>query len=142
MGKLENERHERFCIEYIRTLNAKQSYLQAYPESTDRNAESSGSRLLSNAKVKQRLSELMEQDRSNRIASAEEVLEMLTAIARGETTEEVVTSKGNIVTVDSNTQARLKALDLLAKRWGLLKDKVELSGNVGVTIIDDMGIEE
>lgn len=142
MGKLENERHERFCIEYIRTLNAKQSYLQAYPESTDRNAESSGSRLLSNAKVKQRLSELMEKDRSNRIASAEEVLEMLTAIARGETTEEVVTSKGNIVTVDSNTQARLKALDLLAKRWGLLKDKVELSGNVGVTIIDDMGIEE
>ena len=138
MGKLENERHERFCIEYIRTLNAKQSYLQAYPESTDRNAESSGSRLLSNAKVKQRLSELMEKDRSNRIASAEEVLEMLTAIARGETTEEVVTSKGNIVTVDSNTQARLKALDLLAKRWGLLKDKVELSGNVGVTIIDDM----
>ena len=142
MGKLENERHERFCIEYVRTLNAKQSYLQAYPESTDRNAESSGSRLLSNAKVKQRLSELMEKDRSNRIASAEEVLEMLTAIARGETTEEVVTSKGNIVTVDSNTQARLKALDLLAKRWGLLKDKVELSGNVGVTIIDDMGIEE
>lgn len=142
MGKLENERHERFCIEYIRTLNAKQSYLQAYPESTDRNAESSGSRLLSNAKVKQRLSELMEKDRSNRIASAEEVLEMLTAIARGETTEEVVTSKGNIVTVDSNTQARLKALDLLAKRWGLLKDKVELSGSVGVTIIDDMAEEE
>lgn len=138
MGKLENERHERFCIEYIRTLNAKQSYIQAYPESTDRNAESSGSRLLSNVKVKQRLSELMEQDRGKRIASAEEVLEMLTAIARGETTEEVVTSKGNIVTVDSNTQARLKALDLLAKRWGLLKDKVELSGNVGVTIIDDM----
>ena len=142
MGKLENERHERFCIEYIRTLNAKQIYLQAYPESTDRNAESSGSRLLSNAKVKQRLSELMEKDRSNRIASAEEVLEMLTAIARGETTEEVVTSKGNIVTVDSNTQARLKALDLLAKRWGLLKDKVELSGSVGVTIIDDMAEEE
>lgn len=142
MGKLENERHERFCIEYIRTLNAKQSYLQAYPESTDRNAESSGSRLLSNAKVKQRLSELMEQDRNNRIASAEEVLEMLTAIARGETTEEVVTSKGSIVTVDSNTQARLKALDLLAKRWGLLKDKVELSGSVGVTIIDDIAEEE
>lgn len=142
MGKLENERHERFCIEYVRTLNAKKSYLQAYPESTDRNAESSGSRLLSNAKVKERLSELLEQDRNNRIASAEEVLEMLTAIARGETTEEVVTSKGNIVTVDSNTQARLKALDLLAKRWGLLKDKVELSGSVGVTIIDDMAEEE
>ena len=138
MGKLENERHERFCLEYIKTLNAKQSYLIAYPESGEASAESSSIRLLGNDRVKARVQELMTELNSQKIASANEVLQLLTAIARGETTEEVVTSKGNIVTVESNTQARLKALELLAKRWGLLKDKVELSGNVGVTIIDDI----
>lgn len=142
MARLSNERHERFCIEYIRTLNARQSYLIAYPECSFGSASASGVRLLNNAKVQERIEELMQEMRKEKIASAEEVLELLTEIARGETTEEVVTAKGKIVTVDSNTQARLKALDLLAKRWGLMREKVEVSGNIGVTIVDDIPEEE
>lgn len=138
MARLSNERHERFCIEYIRTLNAKQSYMIVYPEANDRNAEVSGSRLLRNVKVRERIEELMARDTQGRIASAEEVLELLTQIARGETTEQIVTPKGKIVEAESNTQARLKALDLLAKRYSLLTDKLEVSGNVGVTIVNDL----
>lgn len=133
MARLSNERHERFCIEYIRTLNAKQSYLIAYPESSEESAKTSGARLLSNANVGRRIEELMAQDRKKRIASAEEVLELLTEIARGETTEQIVTPKGKIVEAESNTQARLKALDLLAKRYNLTTNsKIDLDANVQV----------
>ena len=33
---------------------------------------------------------------------------------------------------------KLKAAELLGKRYGLFKDKVELEGEVGVNIIDDV----
>ena len=37
---------------------------------------------------------------------------------------------------------RIKAAELLGKRYALFTQKVDLEGNVGVTIIDDIGTLE
>ena len=37
---------------------------------------------------------------------------------------------------------RLRAAELLGKRFGLFRDKVDVSGAAAVTIIDDMGAED
>lgn len=66
--------------------------------------------------------------KSNRIATAQEVMEYLTAVMRGETQEETVViegqgegmSKSRIIKKQPSEKDRLKAGELLAKRFGLL----------------------
>ncbi len=56
---LKNAKHERFCLEYVKDGNAKQSYIRAgyVPEG----AEANGCRLTRNDKVKGRISHLQSQ---------------------------------------------------------------------------------
>lgn len=58
MAALDNEKHERFCQEYIKDMNGKKAYVRTYPDSSEKAAESASSRLLRNVKVQQRISEL------------------------------------------------------------------------------------
>ncbi len=56
MGKLKNDGHERFCQEYVKSLNITQSYIKAgYEENT---ARAAGSRLLTNVNIQERVAEL------------------------------------------------------------------------------------
>ena len=85
-----------------------------------------------------------------RIAKAEEVLEYLTRVLRGEETEQVIVTEnvGDYMsearTIDKELSAkdRIKAAELLGKRYALFTEKVDVEGNVGVTIIDDIGEDE
>ena len=63
--------------------------------------------------------------RNSRIASAQEVAERLTRIARGEGEEEVVTSQGLKVLKGSDIKDRIKALELLGMKHAMFTDKVE-----------------
>jgi phage terminase small subunit len=83
----------------------------------------------------------MESVANDRIASAEEVLQYLTSVVRGEVTEQkVMFSKegSEIAELGASVNDRNKAAELLGKRYALWTDKKELSGNVGVTIVDDL----
>lgn len=61
MGKLKNDRHELFCLEYMRNgRNATKAYMSVYPESDNESSQRSGNRLLRNAEVGERLKELGE----------------------------------------------------------------------------------
>lgn len=142
MNKL-TEKQELFCIDYVKTLNATQSYKNVYVNVTQKTAEVNGIRLLGNARVKARIDNLMNEIKTEKIADAKEVLELLTQVARGELTEDIVTGKGSVVyDMKPQINSRLKALDLLAKRYGLLTEKVDLNATVGVTIIDDIPEED
>lgn len=56
MAKLNNDKHERFCQEYVKSLNITQSYIKAgYEEKTARTA---GSKLLTNLDIQERVEEL------------------------------------------------------------------------------------
>lgn len=136
------EKQKRFCDYYIETGNATEAYKKAYKNNNQRTSESNGSRLLSNDKVKNYIEERLKQIESKRIADAKEVMEYLTKILRNQEQEEVVMVSENgpeIIKKDVSIKDRNKAAELLGKRYALWTEKVDLDGNVGVTIIDDVG---
>ena len=140
-----------FADYYIELGNATESYIKAgYKVSERKVAEVEGCKLLKNPKIDNYIKKRMEQIESNRIAKAEEVLAFLSASLRGEVLEEVVSTKSDgsggiepvILRKQLSAKDRIKAAELLGKRYALFTEKVDLEGNVGVTIIDDIGALE
>ena len=139
-----------FADYYIELGNATESYIKAgYNASERKVAEVEGCKLLKNPKIDNYIKKRMEQIESNRIAKAEEVLAFLSASLRGEVLEEVVATetvdgmiKPVILKKQLSAKDRIKAAELLGKRYALFTEKVDLEGNVGVTIIDDIGALE
>ena len=140
-----------FADYYIELGNATESYIKAgYKASERKVAEVEGCKLLKNTKIDNYIKKRMEQIESNRIAKAEEVLAFLSASLRGEVLEEVVSTKSDgsggiepvILRKQLSAKDRIKAAELLGKRYALFTEKVDLEGNVGVTIIDDIGALE
>lgn len=137
-----------FADYYIETGNAYQSAVKAgYSENY---SKGNVIKLLENVSVKTYIEERMKSIENNRIAKAEEVLEYLTRVLRGEETEQVIVTEnvGDYMsearTIDKELSAkdRIKAAELLGKRYALFTEKVDVEGNVGVTIIDDIGEDE
>ena len=142
MSKL-NEKQKAFADYYIESLNATESYKRAYEVENQRTAESAGSRMLSNVEVKKYIDEVMSAKNESRIASQDEILQILTDIARGITEEEVVqfSQLGEELrtTRKPTIKDRMKASELLGKRYRLFVDKAELEITEPITIIDDIG---
>ena len=117
-----------FADEYIISLNATQSYLKAYPNVTEDTARTNGCKLLANTNIKKYIDKRLASKEDERIMKQDEILMLLTAIARGETTEQTLKGEGNgfQILVDKGVGAkdRLKALELLGKRYGTFADKV------------------
>ena len=126
-----NPRQEFFCLEYIKDGNATQAAIRAgYSEKT---AGSISTRLLQKVNIRTRIDELMAGVQQEKIADAKEVLRYLTSVMRGEAGED---QQGEQTPV--SVRDRLKAAELLAKRYGLLTEQVKLSGSVPVQIVDDL----
>lgn len=136
---IKNEKHQIFADEWLKDMNGTRAYKVAYPHiKKDTTAKVNASRLLTDANVKSYIDEQLEKMHNERTADAKEVLEYLTAVMRGEQTETVATSKGLYDGVEVGAKDRLKAAELLGKRHALFTDKVDIDGNIGVTIVDDV----
>ena len=136
-----------FADYYIELGNATEAAVKAgYNPKTARQI---GSMNLTKVDIKSYIDEKMKEIESDRIAKAEEVLAFLSASLRGEVLEEVVSTeniegmiKPVILKKQLSAKDRIKAAELLGKRYALFTEKVDLEGNVGVTIIDDIGTLE
>ena len=129
-------KQKKFCLEYARTGNAKQSAIDAgYSKKT---AYSIGNENLNKPELQKFLQQLTEQMESEKIASAREMQERLTAIIRQELDEEVIVTEGlgdgvtEAVTKKKKSSIRdvVKAIETLAKLQGLF----DTSTNVNVVI--------
>ena len=126
MSKL-NNKQKAFADYYIESLNAYESAIRAgYSESY---AKSQSYKLLDNVGIKNYIDERMASKDDYRIASQDEILQILTDIARGITEEEVVqfSQLGDELrtTRKPTIKDRMKASELLGKRYRLFVDKVE-----------------
>ena len=137
-----NEKQKAFADYYIESLNATESYKKVY-ECSYNTARTNGARLLTNANIKKYIDEVMSAKDESRIASQDEILQILTDIARGITEEEVVqfSQLGEELrtTRKPTIKDRMKASELLGKRYRLFVDKAELEITEPITIIDDIG---
>ena len=141
------DKQRRFADEYLIDCNATRAYKAAYPHvKNDATASAAGSRMLGNVKVKAYIEAKLEELSSKKIADAQEVMEYLTAVMRGDSTASVVVVEGQgdgysaakVLDKPPDEKERLKAAELLGKRFSLFKDGVEVSVNAP-QIIDDIG---
>lgn len=115
------EKQKRFCDEYLVDYNATQAAVRAGYSA--KSAYSIGEENLRKPEIKTYIDERLEQLHNERTADAAEVMEFLTEVMRDE-------GEGSV--------SRLKAAELLGKRFGLFTDKVAVSGSGVVQIVDDI----
>ena len=139
-----NARQKRFCDEYLIDCNATQAAIRAgYSKKT---AKQVGQRLLTYVDLKCYIERELERLHNERTANAEEVLEYLTAVMRGEHTEQTLIGIGDgvqrIGNIEVGAKDRLKAAELIGKRYGLFKEGLEVSGVVPVVIAGEGDLED
>lgn len=135
MAKLKNERQEKFCLEYIKTDSQRQAAINAgYSEKT---ADSQASRMLNNVKfkhVQDRYKELLDKfpKKNKLIADTEEVLEFFSKTFRNELKGKAQNVDGKIVEVDINveTKDRLKAAEMLGKKYAMFTDNMNVKAEI------------
>lgn len=141
------EKQKRFCDEYLIDLNATRAYKAAYPKTThNATAAANGSRLLNKTEIADYIQSKIAEISSDKTAKAQEVMEYLTSVMRGESTTKVPFVVGigdgadEIVTIEKHPdeKERLRAAELLGKRWKLFTDKVNVEGTAKVVIVDDL----
>lgn len=139
------EKQKAFCDYYIESLNATESYKKAYNCTNETTARTNGAKNLQKPSIKKYIDEQLKQMQSNRIADATEVLEYLTRIIRNEETEEAVltvntgdfTSEVRKVQKEISAKDKIKAAELLGKRYGLYTEKIEADVNQVIFIGED-----
>lgn len=148
MGKRMNNKQKRFCDEYLIDLNATQAAIRSgYSE---KYAHTNASKLLQITTIKQYIEKRMAEKESELIATQDEVLKYLTSVIRGESQSEIIVVEG---TGDGCSDARrmkkapdekerLKAAELLGKRYGLYTDKIETDIDTEIHITIDYGEED
>ena len=145
------EKQKRFCDEYLIDCNATRAYKAVYQNvKSDETAKSAASRLLTNVNVKKYIDDRMEELHNEKTADAQEVIEYLTSVLRGESTaQEIVVegigdgcSEARTMEKSPSEKERLKAAELLGKGYSLFTDKVETDVDMDLNITIDYGEDD
>ena len=136
-----------FADFYLETGNIYESAIKAgYSENY---AKTNASKLLEKDSVKTYIEGKLAEIQSQRIATVTEVMEYLTKGLRQELEEEVVVVEGcgdgcsdaRIIKKKIGIKDSNKCAEMLAKRFGILTEKLNVTGAVPVVIVDDVGEE-
>ena len=139
-----NDRQQLFVTEYVKDMNATKAAERA--GYSKRTAYSQGQRLLKNVEIKKAVDKLLLKVRKNNVADAVEIEEYLTAVMRGEMKETEMINVGNfeqeLVEVPAKQTTRIKAAELLGKRYAMWTDKQEIDLNQQVVFVDDVPLDD
>ena len=132
-------KQKRFCDEYLIDCNATQAAIRAgYSEKT---AKAIGSENLAKPDIRAYIDERLAEIQSKTIASAEEVMQYLTSVMRGESRSSVLSLCGDgcqeVIEKAPDEKESLKAAELIGKRYGLFTDKIGVEGVIPVVIAGD-----
>lgn len=147
MAKL-TAKQQRFCDEYLIDLNATQAAIRSgYSEKNARNIASEN---LAKPNIREYIDARMAEKEKELIADQDEVLRYLTSVLRGESqsTELVVEGTGDgcsearTILKEPSEKDRLKAAELLGKRYGIYTEKVQADVDMELSISVDYGEEK
>ena len=141
-------KQKRFCDEYLIDLNATQAAIRA--GYSKKNARNIASENLAKPNIKEYIAARMGEKESELIADQDEVLRYLTSVMRGKSQSEVVVvenigdfcSEARTMKKAPDEKERLKAAELLGKRYGLYTDRVEQEVDMELNITVDYGDAE
>lgn len=133
-------KQQRFADEYIISGNATQSAIKAgYSE---KYAATNTDKLLKNTNIKSYIDERLKELDDKAIAKQDEVLRYLTSVMRGESRSALVVIEGEgdgvssarLINKPPEEKEKIKAAELLGKRYKLFTDKVELDADVDMEL--------
>lgn len=145
------EKQQKFADEYIIDCNATRAYKASYPNvKKDNVAAAAGARLLRIVKVAAYIEEKLAEISSQKTANAQEVMEYLTSVMRGESESSVVVVEGygegcseaKIIEKPPDEKERLKAAELLGRHYAIFTDKVKAEGAIPVVISGGEDLED
>lgn len=132
------EKQKRFADYYIETGNATESAKRAgYSPKT---ARVIGQENLLKPAIKSYIDARLKEMDEKRIMKAEEVMQLLTAIARNEVTEDVVVFNEGMTAIEQkgmSAKDRLKALELIGKRYAMWTEKQQVE-NITPVFLEDV----
>lgn len=103
-------------------------------------------KLLRNPKVKAYVEERMKSLEDKAIAKQDEVLRYLTSVMRGEHTEQITIGMGEglqaITDIDVSAKDRIKAAELLGKRYSTWTDKSDVNMTGTVVFLNEDEIQD
>lgn len=141
-------KQKKFADEYIISGNATQSAIKAgYSKKT---AGVIAVENLEKPNIKAYIDERLKELDDKAIAKQEEVLQYLTAVMRGQSKSAVVVIEGlgeglseaRLMNKTPDEKDRIKAAELLGKRYGAFTEKVDISGDMSLSIEVDYGTED
>ncbi|MEK5167124.1 terminase small subunit [Paenibacillus sp. FSL R5-0527] len=137
------EKQKRFADFYVELGDGTEAYIKAgYKVKSREVAKVNASRLLTNANVKKYIDALIAEKDGERIAKQDEVLEFLTDVMRGQIKEQFPLGLGmgeqTLVKKELDGKDRIKAAELLGKRYAMWTDKQHIDGSMAVQIVDDI----
>lgn len=138
--KLKNERHERFCLEYLKDLNATRAYDRTYPGASKESARRLGSNLLANVDVTSRIAELQKERSKKLKIDAEDVLKNFVEI-RDECRKgvPVFDKEGNQTGVSPDYKSAISANREIGRHIGFYNDEITLRH---IKSVEDIILEE
>lgn len=120
-----NQKQKNFCDEYLTDFNKTAAAVRAgYAKSSARHA---AARILNNPQAKEYINKKLSKISSKKTAEAEDVLEYLTAVMRGEKWGKANIPKGENLPAEKDgaitVRDRMKAAELLGKLYGIFSEK-------------------
>lgn len=122
-----------FCEEYLKDkeLNASAAYKRVYKTcKADMTARSNASKLLKRPDVREYIQKKQAEIHDQNTADIKEVEEYLTSVMRGNSRSEVLKLNGDgyqvVVEKHPEEKDRIRAAELLGKRYGMFKENVSL----------------
>ncbi|WP_055225591.1 terminase small subunit [Clostridium baratii] len=137
-----------FAEYYIETGNATEAARKAGYKGKNLNRIASEN--LSKLDIKNYIDKKMKELEDQRIAKADEVLKYLTRVIRGEETEQVVVtenigdfmSEARVINKELSAKDKIKAAELLGKRYRLFVDKVDTNINASIVFEGEDELED
>lgn len=137
------EKQKIFADEYLIDLNGTRAYRAVYKNiKTDNAAAARASKLLDQDDINEYIQKRLKEIESKRTANIQEVMEYLTSVMRGESSSNVLSLCGDgcqeVIEKPPDEKERLKAAELIGRRYRMFTDQVDITSNSHPIIIDDI----
>ena len=131
-------KQQKFADEYIRLGEVTKAAINA--GYSTKSAYAVGSENLKKPSIKSYIDKRLEELKKESSAEQDEILQYLTSVMRGETTEQTLVGQGEgyqeIDNIDVGAKDRIKAAELLGKRYRMWTEKVEAEVTTPIFVDD------
>ena len=137
------EKQKLFCDEYLIDLNGTRAYRTVYKTiKNDNVAGVRANKLLKQKDIAEYINKRLEEIHNENTEDIQEVMEYLTSVMRGKSESNVLALAGDgfqeVIAKPPDEKERLKAAELLGKRFGMFRDNVDITSNGQTVIVDDI----